>query len=98
MAIISAGIGAVAASLGAARIKEKASVSANAYRNLQQDARIFLNIDLALMSQDDARERLQVLVESQQQLNRDADIPSQGAWAKAQENIDKGAQDYKADR
>ena len=50
------------------------------------------------MSQDYARERLQVLVESQQQLNRDADIPSQGAWAKAQENIDKGAQDYKADR
>src|SRR5262252_3921996 len=46
IAVLAALTGAVAASLNAPQTKEKASVAANAYRALQQDARIFLAIDL----------------------------------------------------
>jgi hypothetical protein len=97
IAIVSAGVGAVAASLAAPQTKEKAGVSANSYRSLQQDARVFINIDLPTMEQSDARERLQQLVERQQQLNKEADIPSLKAWERAKKNLAGGAQDYKAD-
>ncbi len=70
VAILAAAVGAVAASLGAPQTKEKASVSANALRGLQQDARIFVNIDIHTLEADEARDRLQQLVERQQQLTR----------------------------
>lgn len=98
VAVVSAGIGAVAASLGAAQIKSNATISANSYRNLQQDARIFLGIDLASISEDEARQKLQRLVEIQQQLNREADIPSRKAWARAKANLEGGSQDFEVDR
>lgn len=97
IAICSAVAGAVAASLGAPKTKEKASISANAYRTLQQDARIFVNVDLPRLDQGDARERLQSLVDRLQELNRDAEIPSPGAWSRAKRAIGGGAQRYGVD-
>jgi hypothetical protein len=97
VAIMAAGVGAVGASLGASQTKEKAGVSANAYRTLQQDARIFINIDLPSLTKEEASKRLQRLVETQQQLNREADIPSAKAWSSAKENLAGGAQEFKAD-
>jgi hypothetical protein len=47
IAVLAALTGAIAAAIGAPQTKEKASVAANSYRALQQDARIFLQIDLA---------------------------------------------------
>src|SRR5271166_3155272 len=47
IAVLAAGVGAIAASIGAPQTKEKAAGSATSYRALQQDARILLNIDLA---------------------------------------------------
>jgi hypothetical protein len=97
VAILSAGVGAVATTLSAGQVRARASDSANAYRNLQQDARVFLNIDLSSLTQEEARQKLQRLVETQQQLNREADIPSQSAWARAKRNLAGGAQDFRTD-
>jgi hypothetical protein len=98
IAIVSAGVGAVAASLGAPQTKEKASVSANAYRSLQQDTRIFLEIDLPTLNQEEARKILQQLVDRHQQLNSEADIPSQNVWERAKRSLASGSQSYKADK
>ena len=97
VAVLAAGAGAVSASIGARQSKEKASVAANAYRGLQQDLRVFLEIDLDAMDVGNARERLQQLIARSQQLNREAEIPSPKAWAKAKEQIEGGSQNYEAD-
>lgn len=97
IALVAAAAGAVAASLGAPQTKEKAAVAATAYRALQQDARIFLNVDLAKMTEDEARARLAELVERSQALGREAAIPSGLAWKKAKANIEAGAQKYEVD-
>jgi hypothetical protein len=97
LAILSAVAGAIAASLGAPKTKEKAGIAANAYRALQQDVRMFLNIDLPGMTEDEARERLQSLVDRLQELNRDAEIPSGPAWKRGKESIEGGSQTFRAD-
>lgn len=96
--MLAAGVGAIAASIGAPQTKEKAAGSATSYRALQQDARIFLNIDLARLSADDARDQLGLLVARLQQLNREAEIPSRGAWKRAKQSIEAGSQKYEADK
>jgi len=98
IAVLAALTGAIAASIGAPQTKEKASVAANSYRALQQDARIFLKIDLAELSDAEAREGLQKLVERLQQLNRESVIPSTKAWKRAQKQIESGSQTYEADK
>jgi len=94
IAVLAALTGAIAASLGAPQTKEKASVAANAYRALQQDARIFLTIDLTRLDDTAAREGLQKLVDRLQQLNREAVIPSSWAWRIAKRQIEAGSQTY----
>jgi hypothetical protein len=98
VAILSAAVGAVATSVGAAQITARATDSANAYRNLQQDARLFLNLDLSVLQTEEARQQLQQLVDRQQQLNRAADIPSPFAWARAKKHLSEGSQDYEVDQ
>ncbi len=98
IAVLAALTGAIAASIGAPQTKEKASVAANSYRALQQDARILLRIDLAKLSDADAREELQKLVERQQQLNRESVIPSPKAWQRAQKQVESGSQTYETDK
>jgi type VI protein secretion system component VasF len=98
IAVLAAGAGAVAASIGAPQTKEKASGSANAYRALQQDVRIFLTIDLESYGEEEARKRLQELVDRIQQLNAEADIPSFRAWQAAKGQIEEGAQTFEADK
>jgi hypothetical protein len=57
-----------------------------------------LNLDLPGMQESDARERLQSLVDRHQELNKEADIPSEKAWQRAKANLDAGSQRYEADR
>ncbi|MGH2460422.1 MAG: SLATT domain-containing protein [Chloroflexota bacterium] len=94
IAVLAALVGAVAASISAPKTKEKASVAANSYRALQQDVRVFLRIDLGAMSSEDARQKLQELVDRLQQLNREAEIPSKKAWERARAQIEGGSQRY----
>lgn len=98
IAIASALVGAIAASIAARQTTEKAGVSANSYRALQQDTRMFLRIDLDSMAIDDARSTLQGLVDRLQQLNREAVIPSTKAWERAKNQIEGGAQLYETDK
>jgi hypothetical protein len=94
IAILSALIGAVSASIAARQTTEKATVSANLYRALQQDTRIFMQIDLDSLSIEEARDALQKLVDRLQQLNRESVIPSPRAWRRARKQIEAGAQEY----
>lgn len=99
IAILSAVASAIAASLGAPKTKERAAIAANSFRALQQDVRIFLKIDLPGLSDGDARERLQSLVDRLQELNKDAEIPSPKAWERAKKAIEEGgAQRYGVDQ
>ena len=88
----------IATSLGAPKAKDRAHSSANALLALQQDARIFIDIDLDALEYEEAREHLRTLVARQQELNATAEIPSARAWKKAQKNIDGGRQTYEADK
>jgi hypothetical protein len=98
IAIASALVGAISASIAARRTTENAAVSANSYRALQQDARIFLNIDLDSVPLDDARNQLQKLVDRSQQLNRESEIPSDRAWQRAKRQIEGGSQTYGSEK
>ena len=98
IAVAAALIGAIAATLAARQTTEKAGVAAKALRALQQDARMFINIDLDRLKIEDARTTLQGLVSRHQQLNQEAVIPSQRAWEKAKKQIDDGSQSYEADK
>ena len=97
IAVLAAGTGAIAASIGAPQTKEKAAGSANAYRALQQDSRLFVAIDLSSLSADDSRVRLQELVDRLQQLNQMAEIPSSWAWRRAKKTVERGSQRFEVD-
>lgn len=97
IAVTSALVGAIAATIAARQVTEKAGVSANSYRALEQDTRMFLQIDLDSMVIDEARNTLQELVSRHQQLNREAVIPSPRAWERAKKQVESGSQTYKAD-
>jgi hypothetical protein len=98
VALVAAGLGAVATSLGAPKAKDRAHSSANALLALQQDSRIFLNIDLDVLTEDEAREQLRTLVARQQELNATAEIPSGRVWKKAKKNVAEGQQIYEVDK
>lgn len=98
IAVASALVGAIAATIAARQTTDKAGVAANALRALQQDARIFLQIDLDVMAIEDARTTLQALVDRQQQLSREAVIPSTRAWNRARRQIEGGAQTYRSEK
>lgn len=97
IAIASAALGAVNASLGAGRIASDSMVAGNQYRNLQQDVRVFRNIELHALSEQDAAERLMQLVSRQQDLNASSPVPSAFAFRRAKANIERGGQDYEVD-
>jgi hypothetical protein len=97
IAVAAALVGAIAATLAARQTTEKAGMAANALRALQQDARMFINIDLEVLQIEDARSTLQGLVDRQQQLSREAAIPSKRAWNKAKKQVEGGSQTYEAD-
>lgn len=97
IALVSAGAGAVASSLGAPKTKTQAHASANAYLALQQDARNFINIDLPKMNVDEARDQLGKLIARQQELNATTEIPSGRAWRKAKSEVEGGNQKYEVD-
>jgi hypothetical protein len=97
IALMSAGAGAVATSLGAPKTKTQAHASANAYLALQQDARIFIDIDLPDMDIDEAREQLSKLVARHQELNATSEIPSKRSWKRGKRNVVNGEQQYRAD-
>ena len=97
IALVAAGAGAVATSLGAPKTKTLAHASGNAYLALQQDCRNFIEVDLDYLPVDEARAILANLVARHQELNATAEIPSKRARKKAEKNIEEGGQTYEVD-
>jgi hypothetical protein len=97
VAIVAAGAAAIAASLGAPQTKERASTSANLYRALQQDTRVFRSVTGPRMNGDDAVSALLDLKARLQELNAHAELPSNRAWRTAKRQIEEGAQDFAVD-
>lgn len=74
------------------------TVSANQYRNLQQDVRVFQNLEIRSVDEAEAMERLGRLIRRQQDLNESSPVPSGFAFWLAKRNIKRGAQRYEVDR
>ena len=96
--LFAAGTGAVSISLGASKSKTLAHAAGNAYLALQQDARVFIEIDINRISDDAARDTLSKLIARHQELNAASEIPSKGSWKKSKKNISAGSQKYETDR
>src|SRR6266511_1073612 len=77
--LAAAAFGAVMTSLNLARRIEQAQTAANAYLALQQDARVFYEIDVHTMGYEEARAALGELIARQQEVNKSAPIPSKRA-------------------
>lgn len=76
---------------------DQAHSSANAYLSLQQDTRIFIEIDSKEGHIKTLRERLSELVARQQEINGASQIPTQNARKRAEKNIKRGYQSYDVD-
>lgn len=98
IALLAASLTALQTFLGLPKKIETASSSGNAYLSIQQDARIFKNIDLNNVDYEDARATLDEIVSRQQGVNSIAPVPSKQARIKAKKNIDEGGQDYEVDK
>ncbi len=96
-ALAAAAFGAVMTSLNLARRIEQAQTAANAYLALQQDARVFYEIDVHAMGYEEARAALGELIARQQEVNKSAPIPSKRAYKRARRNIEGGGQTYEVD-
>src|SRR5581483_2693207 len=98
MALSAAFLTSTMTTLNYSRKIDQAHSSGNAYLSLQQDTRIFLEIDLPQKNEDEVREELAKLVARQQEINSAALLPSEKARKLAQKNIKAGSQAYKIDK
>lgn len=88
---------AILTTLNYSKKVDQAHASANAYLALQQDARIFVEVDSKANDTESLREKLSELVARQQEINNAANIPSPKARDRAKQNIDDGRQHYEVD-
>jgi hypothetical protein len=98
LALLAAAFGAALTTLNPSRRVSQAQASANAYLELQTEARQLLTIDLTQLSRDEVRERLTTLTAQRDEVNKTADPPSRYARWKAKKNILEGGQEYEVDQ
>jgi hypothetical protein len=98
IALIAAALTATMTTLNAAQRSEQSRAAANAYLSLQSDARVFREIDLLGMQRDEARQRLNELIERRSTINDTAPVPAFIAYKLGSRNVAKGRQDYEVDR
>lgn len=97
LALIAAGLGALITILNTNRRTTQAHSAANAYLEVQTASRQLREIDLPVISYDDARTQLQELTARRDEINKTADIPAFFAYWKGKRNIHKGRQTYLVD-
>lgn len=97
IALVAAGLGAVAASLNAAQRIEQAQSAANRYLSLQSDARIAHLVDLCQQDATVARDGLMHLRARQDEINQSASPPSFYAYWRARTSIAQNRQNYVVD-
>jgi hypothetical protein len=83
--------------LNAAQRAEQSRIAANAYLALQGDARVARTVDVPGLDADEARSKLDELIERRNGINDSAPIPSFLAYQLGKRNINKGRQKYEAD-
>ena len=98
LALVAAALGATLTTVNASRRMTQAQASANAYLQLQTEARQFLVIDLESMSREDAREALRNLTNTRDELNKTADPPGRMAYLRSKKSIGDGGQTYSTDK
>ena len=96
-ALAGAALAAVMTLLGAERRAQRARTSANAFHDIQDDARRMLLIDLAGMTADDARSQLASLAQRYSEARHESDTPNRRAYDRARRNIEDGGQQFAID-
>lgn len=87
IALAAAAIGALATSLGARGVRDSSTRSAYAYLALEQDARVFILIELPGISDEDGQLQMRSLLNRLQELKQASEIPSSRAWKKGTKEI-----------
>ena len=98
IALVAAALTGVMTTLNAAQRAEQSQAAANAYLALQGDARILRSIDLVGLDKEDARQRLNELVERRNAISSTAPVPAFLAYKLGSRNLKKGRQDYAVDK
>ncbi|MGA8723718.1 MAG: SLATT domain-containing protein, partial [Acidimicrobiales bacterium] len=98
LALVAAGFAAALTTLNPSRRVSLAQAAANAYLDLQTDARQLLVIDLKGLSENSARESLGKLTSRRSEVNRTADPPGVYAYWRASSNIKRDRQTHQVDR
>lgn len=99
LALIAAGFGAALTTLNPSRRVSQAQASANAYLEVQTEARQFVLVRLRTLEPAEALEHLTALTERRNDINKTADPPSTFAYWRAGRVISKsGGQSYEVDR
>lgn len=98
LALASAALSATLTTINAARRMNQAQSSGNAYLQLQTEARQLITIDLRNALHEDARQALQAITNSRNELNKTAEVPGRLAYRRARKNLYvNGGQDYSVD-
>lgn len=98
LALFAAAFGAALTTLNPSRRVSQAQASANAYLELQTEARQLLTIDLSSAPREDAREQLATLTTRRDEVNKTADPPGSYARWRATKNLKRGGQSYEVDK
>lgn len=96
-ALIAAALTGIMTVLTADRRAQSAQSCANAFLDIQEDARRMLLVDLALMDAKTAREGLRELNARYSEIRHTADAPASRFYEKARKNMQSGGQMYAID-
>ena len=97
LALCSAIATALVTALKPAETYSRATHVGNEYLDLQSHARTFRNIDLPVITIEDARLQIQTIMERRHTINKSADPPFRCAYRRAIKNIDAGGTKYAVD-
>lgn len=97
-ALVSALLGGAATVLMAERRAQRAQSCANAFLDVQEDARRLLLVDLANMEIAAARDELRAITVRYSEIRHTADAPGSRFYKKADRNIRDGGQSHAIDR
>lgn len=97
-ALGAAALTAIMTVLGAERRSQRAHTCANAFHDIQGDARRMLLVDLSTTDLQTAREDLTILTDRYSEIRHTAEAPAKHFYNKAAKNIRKGGQRFAIDQ
>jgi hypothetical protein len=98
LALLSAALSSILTTVNASRRTTQSQASGNAFLQLQTEVRQLILVDLKHLNFEEARERLESITNSRNELTKTADPAGRYAYWKAKRNIEKqGGQTYEVD-